>query len=292
MHTIHYFCELATKNLEGVTCDTLTIIQDPLQDQPIATLNKLPHPIKRYVMRKAYEQVRFVYNIVFKGHTDTIESVDTNTRANLAASASKDKTFCLWKLSNGELLHIFDTIPAHHGYVKFNADGSQLATATVYKENPNKTKIFIWDTKSKQLLYQMKQKSPITNLNFFPDDGNILLAIGKNNHLLLYKLKKNSPAIHVGSITQGIKTKTERIQYAREGDNYCWMVSKNARPLGVCEYALHNTKSEKSLMTITQIPLYKKLTEHEQDILQAKLAQRIESLEPTKTLYTLRILLG
>jgi len=297
LYAINHYYELALKNIREVRCDTLEAVTNYLNPQPVKELEKLPPPIKKFVMKKAYAQVTCLYNINFEGHTNKIESIATNIPSNFAASASKDGTFRLWRLSNGQFLHTLDE-SAYDGYVKFNDDGSQLATATVYK-HPNKTRICIWDTISRECLYTMKQKGPITHVNFFPsktntisDKTSTIIVVSKKDLQSLYKLKKDCPPLHLGDITEGIKIKREQINYAKEVDNYCWIITKNSRRLGVCEQALHNTKNKQALEKTTQIPTYAKLTDYEKDILKIKIEQKIEALGQKKPIQVLHAILG
>lgn len=282
MSTIDYFCEFATKNIEKVTAENLKTINDHEKEQPIKKLNKLPLPIKKYIMKRAYNQVGYIYSIIFEGHTDTVESMDVNQPSNLAASASKDKTFCLWQLSNGKLLHVFDTT-AHQGYVKFSPDGSLLATSTVYKINPYKAEIILWNTLSKKALYRFKEKERIINLNIFPiSSERATVLIGKKHHLSVYSLKKNSQPTFLGNTTGGIKTKEDRMPYANTENNHCWSVSRVSRRLGLCDYALKNTDNKHIIPAIKETPTYEKLTDHEKDILHVKMEQKIQALESNR----------
>lgn len=205
---INYYYAHATRNIQEVTGHTLEAISNYRNTQPIQELNKIPLAFKKYVMKKAYAQITCIYNIIFRGHTDTIERIDTNMPSNLAASASKDGTFRLWKLSNGELLHIFPEASCR-GYVKFNTDGSQLAIATAYKLNPLKIRISIRDTRSGELLHKMKQNGHFTDLHFFPnsDKTNTIIIISRKNSQSIYELKKDSTLALLENITEGITTK-------------------------------------------------------------------------------------
>ena len=291
LHAINHYYEYALKNIDQVTCDTLETVSNYLNDQPVKKLNELPSPIKKFVMKKAYAQVNYLYNINFEGHTDKIKSIATNIPSNLAASASKDGTFRLWKLSTGELLHVFDE-SAYEGYVNFNRDGSQLATATVYK-HPRKVRIRVWDTISRQSLYHMNQQGLITHLHFFPNGKtSITMVVSKKNIQSLYILKKDRSPLHQGDITQGIKTYPEETNYAKEIHNYCWSITRNSRRLGLCAKAVYNTKNQQSLEKTTLIPIYGKLTDYEKKILKIKIDERSQALKQKTTANTLRILLG
>lgn len=274
MKTINYFCALASKNVENVTCNTLEIVKNHHHDQPIQQLNKLTLPIKKYVMHVAYNAIQRLYNIVFEGHEDTVEGVDINKPADLAASTSKDGTFRLWKLSTGDHLHIFKE-KASYGYVQFNPDGSQLATATVYHHNPEKIRIKIWDTHSKELLYTIYQKNHITMVKFVPDGNSTILCIGERYGLSLYKLQKNIPPLYLGNINQGIKTRMNLLECVKKDNDNCWYITKNSRRLGLCELALNNTQREETFSKIMQTSVYKQLSEYEQTMIKTKIAQKL-----------------
>jgi WD40 repeat protein len=298
---IDYYYERAIKNLNNVTCNTLEAVSHYHYSQPTNKLNKIPFLFKKYVMKKAYAQVECLYNVIFKGHTGTIEGVDANIPSDLAASASKDGTFRLWRLSNGEHLHTFSET-SYCGYVKFNRNGSQLATASVY-QRPNKVNICIWDTQSRKLLYKMQQDGPMTHLNFFSNKIGIVVLVSKKNVQSIYQLenkqpntddssKENTLCSHLGDIAKGIQTKKEQTPYAREVNNHDWIITNNSHRLWLCQRAVYNTKNKKLHSNVIHASKYAKMTEYEKDLFNTILDQKNNTPEQKKPLLMLHTILG
>lgn len=275
MKTITYFCELANKNLNCVTNNTLDIINNPLCQQPIAQLNKLILPFKQYAMAVAYKDIQFLHNVVFEGHTNSIQSIDISKTAHLVASASEDESFRLWDFDNGKQLHVFEE-KADCGYVRFNTDGSQLATATTCEHNPEKSRIMIWNTQSKKRLYKIETIGPITWIDFIPGKNETTLIVAKPFSVSYYTLKKNSKPVFLRTRNNGITTEKITSLNNSMDKNHNWYITKNSRPLALCNQALNNINKEEDLATIELTVIYKNLSEHEKEIFKAKLNQKLQ----------------
>lgn len=275
MKTMTHFCDLAGENLHYVTNNTLDTINNPLCQQPIASLNKLTLPFKEYVMTVAYRDIQFLHNVVFEGHTNSIESIDINKTAHLAASASEDESFRLWDFDSGKELYTFKE-KADCGYVRFNTDGSQLATATTCEHNPEKTRIMIWNTHSKKRLYTIETTGSISWIDFIPGENETILLVAKPFSLSYYTLKKSSKPIFLHTRNNGITTEKITALNGAIDKNHNWYITKNSRPLALCNQALNNTNEEADLATIKLTCIYKSLSEQEEEIFTAKLNQKLE----------------
>lgn len=276
MKTIAYFCELASENLNGVTHSTLDTINNPLHLQPIKKLNKLVLPIKEYVMYVAYKDIQFLYNMIFEGHQNSVESVDTNKIAHLTASASEDGTFRLWDFDSGKELHIFEE-KANCGYVRFNIDGLQLATATTCEHDPEKSRIMIWNTQSKKRLYKIETTGPINWIDFITLGNETTLIVAKPFSLSYYTLKKGTRPLFSHSRNNAVKT--DKIMPAHgtvDGEHHYWYVTKNSRPLALCNHALNNTTNEEDIVTIKLTSTYKNLSQYEKQIFKTKFKQKLQ----------------
>ncbi len=265
--TLNYFAEIAWENLNKVTLNTLTIITDYTQQQPTPLLNKLLPSLKNYVMHAAYNKTKRVHFVEFFGHTKPITDIDINAQASLASSASMDETFRLWNLQTGKEICILAG-KASRGYVKFNEDGSLLATATVSHKNPLTFDITIWDTTSQTNMWFIQYKKPFEALAFFEHDKKITFAILGTSTSTLYSLKKLKEPIYCGEYKQKliITSDTNNKGYTiKKRDDYSWMAAKRAPRLYLLERAIENTSGQTSI-NIEKIPLYKKLLESEKDI--------------------------
>ncbi len=277
MKTMNYFYELAKKNIEMVTCDTIETVRDYEKLQLMSELNVLWPSLKKFLIEAAYKNIPYRYEITFKGHTDTIQSTAINEHTGLAASASKDTTFRLWSLSNGKLLHIFPK-KAYNGTVTFNDTGCRLATTSACEINPLDTHITVWDISSMppQPLHEVIYREKIARLHFFPDKSETLLAIEKKgaNTLSLFKIAENSNASFLG-IIDSIITIHWPEKHGSEDDEHNWTILRNSPDLGLCQLALQNSKNKDALSKMMTMPIYKKdLTEYEQDILQKQLIKK------------------
>lgn len=266
--TITYFSDIAAENFDNVTINTLNIVTDYTQQQPRPQLNKLSPTIKNYVMRTAYNKIRRIHYTYFSGHTGPIGEIAINTKALLAASASKDKTFRLWSLATGKELYIFPE-KAIHGYVKFSDDGTLLATATINKKKPGEVIIKIWDTYSKENIWIIKQHKPFDAVAFFQEDTKCIFAIFEKSHSILYTLERFKEPIYLAEHTQPliIIKDTERQQYPIKKIGYSWNIVKRSPRLYLCEQAIKNTAHIPTSQKIESLGIFKNMITSEQNII-------------------------
>jgi len=280
---IGHFYRLAQKNFDNVTCDNLAVLENPQLIQPVSQLNGLPPTIKEYVMNCAYRSIGYKHTITFSEKNDDINNVDFYTHNHLVATASCNGKFRLWNLATQKMACEL-TEPSVNGYVKFNNQGSLLATAT----NPQKgTVVQIWDVSAQKLMHTIQQKSPITYLDFLRNTSeNILVTFGAETSL--YMLKENTEPIYLGSSTMLRKPAAEGYRDYHLSGNYCepirtrglaCYVMKQCRDLYLCQKALENTYQRDSLDKVTKTILYKRLTSHDKDMIDEQLKQKMKLLQ-------------
>jgi hypothetical protein len=277
---IQYFRDLACKNRDNVTIDALQIICDPTSPQPTTQLNKLPAPIKKHVMTYACNNIRHSYDIILSGHTDTITSVDICAITHRAATSSLDKTLRLWDLATGKFIHIFPGDNNTADCLRFNADGSQLATAKNYDDNTSTVKI--WETLSAKLLHNAEINKKISTLDY-----------GTNNTLITY----NKPYLTVFSIhndTMHILTEantelesTLRYPYIcrnnyrtknphdkhNNPESTITITKMNNHLLYFCEQVVKNTHNLSSKKLI-KLPVFQTFTQYEKNKIHDQLLQK------------------
>ena len=263
--TMDYFCDIAQQNYDAVTLSTLSTITDHTQPQPIKQLNNLSDTLKKHVLNMAYHKTRRVHSIEFIGHTARVRRVDINPQKNLACSASKDGTFRLWNLQTGKELSILST-DAVSGYVKFNDQGTLLATATLSQEEPFEITIQIWCTQTQKILWNIKHHNRFAALAFFQGKKSTTLAIFGQNNSALYRLKKNKEPMFIGTSTQSIPIAVDKgYKIKKRKEDNAWIAQKSAPCLYLCERAIENT-AVPMVFNMQKIQMYQDLLESEKHI--------------------------
>jgi WD40 repeat protein len=181
--SIDYFITQESQNLEKITASNIKTIENPKNQQPTDCLNKLPLPIKTYVMNEALKKINYVYDIVLKEHRNNIVTFDICEHTDQAIISSfnenpfahifrnYDSQLILWSLKTGKPLHTFsESDPV--STVTFNSDGSHIAGA-LYTENAIK----VWCIQTKQLLHKLSSSYSIKHLTFSHPTGSLLTAL-------------------------------------------------------------------------------------------------------------------
>ena len=197
---VDYFVTCASKNLDLVTANNITTIENPEKQQPIVELNKLTLPIKRFAMNRALQHINYTYAIILAGqHKNHIAAFDICELTDQAVTNSFNKKydplddvqlfigtdikivrnypshqwnniFLLWDLKTGKVIHTFnESNPIH--ILAFNPNGSCIAAA-LYNENTIK----IWCPKTGQLLHTLPSYYTISSLTY-SSTGSILTAV-------------------------------------------------------------------------------------------------------------------
>jgi len=109
---------------------------------------------------------------VLQGHADDIESIQFSFDDKYLVSASRDGTFCIWDLTNGNLMK---TISGHDGEdilsAAFSPDGKKVASAGLNGD------VCLWDAKTGDLIHKfVGHKSGVFDVSF-NDAGTQLLTI-------------------------------------------------------------------------------------------------------------------
>jgi len=183
--SIAYFIHKASENLEKITANNIKTIENPNNHQPTDELNKLPLPIRLYVMNEALVERLFNYDIVLKGqHQNNITAFDICEFTDQAITSSFNKNglrvgkwdsqIILWNLKTGNPIETLgETDPVC--IVAFSPNGSQIA-GSLYTENAIK----VWCTQTKQLLRKLSSSHAINSLAFSYPTSSMLTAVYYN----------------------------------------------------------------------------------------------------------------
>jgi hypothetical protein len=284
-YAIEYFIDLARKNLDNVTIETLETVQNPSLQQPVAELNALPSFFKQYVMERAYNSIDLTYTISLTKHDDIILFFDLHPSTHRAATSCADKKFRLWDLQTGKIIRIFLN-DDYINYIHFNADGSCMVTASNYDDDTSLIKT--WDTQSGHLINTTHLTIPTDTIRY-ANNNMIIACDGKQTvptittmaadtlqkiteAKLLYTVYiLNSSYINWENV---YRTENPHIQ---EFGSTLTITKTNCRPFYLCMQAAKNIQHLSS-HTINEQPLYKKLTTHEKDIVAKEQSEKIEAL--------------
>jgi WD40 repeat protein len=276
---IDYFCDLAQKNFDNVTFQTLTTIQDVKVQQPTPQLNQLPRTIKEYVMNHVTNN--HSCTIMFPIDAGHIESFDIHDKSDLIATASYDGTFQLWNLSHAKQIHTFPE-KANRGLIKFTPDGCRLITATLYQQNPDESHITLWDVPSRERLGTIKIPYYVKNIALFDNQSNIIdissiLTIMTRFKLLSYALtKKNEQFVCLGECRSNPYNGSANPEnYHSTSKKNKFSIKKQCTQLYLCEQAIKNTSDTTLLPNITKTSIYQSLTPYEKGIVDDKLKEKL-----------------
>lgn len=117
--------------------------------------------------------------LVFRGHTEVVETVDYSPDGRMLASGANDKTIKLWNVETGRELA---TLKGHGGTVeclRFSPDGKYIASASSDRSWGKTFSVRIWNVKEMNQIAVIEQQSEHYALDFSPDGR--LLAIGGSN---------------------------------------------------------------------------------------------------------------
>ncbi len=127
---------------------------------------------------------------IFKGHSETIESIAFSPDEKVVASGSDDETIKLWDCKSGKLLKTLDTKSHVIVIVGFSPDGNVLAVTGVQDDGI----LELWDIEKQQRIEYQKLPNWVksTNNNMIKDgNGNILRSEINGNEILLRNNKTN-----------------------------------------------------------------------------------------------------
>ncbi|MCI4390429.1 hypothetical protein PGIGA_G00122820 [Pangasianodon gigas] len=123
----------------------------------------------------------------FKGHRDTITSVDFNNNmkqidGRLIVSASDDKTVKIWDKNSRECVHSFCEHSGYVNYADFHPSGTCIAAAST--DNTVK----VWDIRTHKLLQHYQVHNGVVNCLSFHPDGNHLITASTDSTLKILDL--------------------------------------------------------------------------------------------------------
>ncbi len=281
--TIVYFCELAKKNINNVSCATLARVQNPAAWQPTSQLNQLSYTIKKYVMESATKDLVHSYDAVFEGHKTEVTCVDIHVPNDRAVSAGDDGII-LWKFMNGKQLHCFPTQQTSPYRVRFDDTCSRLAVAEKEKHT-QKELVRIWDIKSKTVLYTIPLQSCIRAMSFSAENNNELALFDLKYFLLLYELTKDATAVVQKQINMYmfddgihfacINPKNYSAPRVWNKKAWAWFTTNESHELYLYQCLLNNTPAE-SLSTMNSTSIYTNFDKRQRKIADALFTQRQE----------------
>ncbi len=308
---IDYFCDIASKNLQNVTCSTLSLIEQPELPQPTRQLNQFLLPIKTYILNKALNQIEHSYEIKCAGHTDMIRCFDISPTAHLAATGGSDKTTRIWDLKTGIQTRILQNLKSD--IVHFNPDGSRLATIEDHYSRHKKFIVKEWNPHSGDQHWSIESQEGIQNIAYAQNTPNNILAIFSHNIFChhynnnnfekkytqtLILLNENNPC-PIGTIplTNGNPEHYD-LNWSKSAGNYyaepptrqirdnttLYITKKNCRELYLCEQAIQNTPTwnERGLLKIAESLSYTMLTDYEKQMVQTQIKEKIAALTTIK----------
>lgn len=271
-----YLIAIAYKNLQNITPETLTLIENPAKKQRAEILNALPKLFKLYVMSKALNKIEYSYKIKLS-HTSPVLSADICATTHQAVTSTADGTLNLWDLKTGTCVYSFPKEDVVNE-VCFNQDGTQLATATKFLGSST---IKIWNPQSKQLLHRI-QDAPflVTNLEYttsldyptlctyyFSHDSNLSATLWAVDHQQIRELGSLSiyPPLSNTMITK--KNYSAKKPAYTAPNSKILTVSKNCPELKLCKQALEKAEKIEYVQEIKEGKTYTSLTPFEQSSL-------------------------
>ncbi len=271
---IIYFTQIASNNHRNVTPHTLVLVENPEAQQPTRMLNKLPLPIKKYVMKCAEKNMDpYIINIGIE--EKPIQFATICEHADLAATYHS--TFItMWNLTTSKMVHtllendVFDMV--------FNNTGTQLAYG--FKNNQQKI-VKIFDTEEKKLLHTISVPK-IKNLFYSVNPQNmqsfLLSAFTKfrGMHSWLITTKKY---IYLGFLPNGTNIDLSLNsfgKYSIKNNPQCSILSieKQSPSFYLCQKAGNRAWKQKDVKKIISSRSYKSLTENEEDTINQELAKK------------------
>lgn len=266
----------AQKNLDLLTGETLTTIENSDADQPISELNALPSPFKKYVMQRTLDDYNDTSEIVFAEHYNSITAFDICAVTHRAATGDYAGRFHFWDLTDAQSIHTFkdeDDIEQ----ICFTDDGSLIAFRS------NKT-VKIWNPETKQLCYtlplhqntlpiyhmcyaQSTQKKFLTifSRNITIEGASTWLIHKKKNKFLCFHQDVEHTSTQPLTIEKGIYSfENPRCQF---NSTKAYVTKKSSHPLLLCKLAAQQTRQTEDLTKIFSSLSHQQLTLGDSNIL-------------------------
>ena len=134
----------------------------------------------------------------FKGHTDTVRAVAFLPDGKQAVSCGHDKTFKLWNVDTGELLHDFTTHPDVVTSLSVSADGRRALTGCWDSQ------VRLWDLENRTLLKTLKGHAVAIGGVVISKDGQTGLSCSNDGVIRQWDLKTGRSKIIPGPAPDGV----------------------------------------------------------------------------------------
>jgi WD40 repeat protein len=133
-------------------------------------------------------------NVIFRGHSGSIESAAFSPDGKLLASGSRDNSIKLWDVETGREIK---TLTGHTGWVEavtFSPDGKQLASGS--RDN----KIKLWDVASGKVLETLSGHSASVAWLAFLPDGKRIVSSSEDTKTTIWDLSAEKELVNLIAI--------------------------------------------------------------------------------------------